>query len=206
MNQGVALLARTRHLLFLDESGTHDMQHVDPAFPVFVLLGLLVGETYYAKTLVPRIKRLKQRHFGTVEIVLHSYHIRKLRGAFDCLRDHNLRASFYADLNAFYARTRIRIYAVAIDKRRLLDRFLMPMNPYDVSLSQLLSVVCGPPRIVGANRPVVSRIIAESRGRNEDRALQSEYQGFQQSGLGSYGASDVQNRHMIRGRFAGSLG
>jgi len=41
-------MARTRYLLFLDESGTHDMKFVDPNFPAFVLAGLLVGETLAA--------------------------------------------------------------------------------------------------------------------------------------------------------------
>jgi hypothetical protein len=88
----------------------------------------------------------------------------------------------------------LKLYAVAIHKRRLLERYLSPVNPYDVSLSQLLSLVCGPPRAVGANRPIVGEIIAESRGHVEDRQLQREYQGLRQLGLGSYGAINVQTR------------
>jgi hypothetical protein len=76
------LSSRTKHLLFLDECGTHDMRSVDPTFPVFVLIGLLVGETYYAKTLVPRVKALKQRHLDNPNAVLHSRDIRRLEGDF----------------------------------------------------------------------------------------------------------------------------
>src|SRR5437867_12378687 len=106
------LLPRTRYKLFLDESGTHDMRHVDPNFPVFVLLGLLVGESYYVKTLVPRIKQLKMRHFGTKEIILHSSDIRKLQGPYAMLRDADKKIAFYQDLNDLFTRSRFRLYAI----------------------------------------------------------------------------------------------
>ena len=38
------MITRTSYLLFIDESGTHDLRNVDPRWPAFVLLGLLVGE------------------------------------------------------------------------------------------------------------------------------------------------------------------
>lgn len=68
---------RTTYLLFLDESGTHDMGHVDARYPIFVLMGLLVGEAYYAKTLVPRVKQLKRRYGLHRTSVLHSRAIRR---------------------------------------------------------------------------------------------------------------------------------
>ena len=171
------------------------MVHVDPQFPVFVLVGLLVGEQYYAKTLVPRVKQLKHKHLGNTRAVLHSRDIRRLEGAFRCLRDSEERKrAFYDDLDELVTGLRVRLFAVAIDKRRLQGRFLFPPNPYDVSLSQLLSLTCGPPGTASANRPNVARLIAESRGKREDKELQSEYQRFRRSGLWNYGATNVQDR------------
>jgi len=77
---------------------------------------------------------------------------------------------------------------------RLRSRFVVPVNPYDVSLSQLLSLICGPPGTPAPWRPNVVKIVAESRGRREDKALQNEYQGFKRSGLGAYGSPGVQDR------------
>ena len=186
---------RTSYLLFLDESGTHDLQAVDPAFPVFVLAGLLVGETYYAKTLAPRIKALKQQHFGDKDVILHSKKIRRCEGAFERFRtDVTAREAFHAAIAQVFESSRVRIFAVVIDKIRLRNRFVVPVNPYDVSLSQLLSVVCGPPGLPTPWRPRISRIVAESRGRREDKALQREYQQLRASGLMSYGSTQVQNR------------
>ncbi|MCE5256403.1 MAG: hypothetical protein LLF89_06090 [Spirochaetaceae bacterium] len=184
----------TRHLLFLDECGTHDMARVDPAFPIFVLLGLLVGETYYAHTLVPRIKALKDRFEIPRDTGLHSRDIRRHIGVFEFLKDVARRIAFYEALNDLVAGLRIRLFAITIDKRMLLKRFIVPVNPYDMSISQMLSIVCGPPGVGGAWRPNVARIIAESRGWREDRELQDTYQGFKQRGLWNYGSPTVTNR------------
>jgi hypothetical protein len=185
---------QTNYLLFIDESGTHDMHNVDPRSPVFVLLGLLVGEVYYAKTLVPRVRKLKLRHGLTVDSVLHSRHIRRWEGDFAFLQDPKLRSAFYEGISGLFRQSRIRLYAVVVDKVRLRDRYLLPMNPYDVSLSQLLSLVCGPPGLPGLWRPNVGRIVAESRGKREDKELQAVYQGFRKKGFDSYGAPDVPSR------------
>ena len=99
------------------------MSAVDPTFPVFVLIGLLVGETYYAKTLVPRVKALKQRHLDNPDAILHSRDIRRLEGDFLCLRESEKRKQeFYSDLNDFFQSMRFRLFAIAIDKRKLLNR------------------------------------------------------------------------------------
>lgn len=185
---------RTRYLLYIDESGGHDLGHVDPKYPVFVLVGLLVGEKYYQQTLVPRVKALKKENGFDRGVVLHSNSIRRHRGDFRELSDPVRREALYESLNAVFETSRMRLHAVVIDKRRFVGRFVFPPNPYDVSLSQLLSLVCGPPRIVGANRPQVVKIIAESRGRAEDKLLQAEFQRFRQAGLRTYGADGVQSR------------
>ena len=71
---------------------------------------------------------------------------------------------------------------------------MFPPNPYDVSLSQLLSLTCGASATPSVWRPKVARIVAEGRGGREDKQLQTEYQRFRGSGLSSYGADGLQNR------------
>jgi hypothetical protein len=170
------------------------MRNVDPGWPVFVLVGVLVGEEYYAKTLVPRVKAFKARHHLPAGSVLHSRDIRRWEGAFTFLSDARIRESFYEDLNALVIGLRMRIFGVGIHKGRLRERLLVPVNPYHVSLSQLLSVICGPPGMPSVWRPTVARIVAESRGKREDKQLQSEYQGLRRLGLSSYGSPEVRSR------------
>jgi hypothetical protein len=118
-----------------------------------------------------------------------------LDGPFRPLRDDpSQKDAFYHSINELYSSLRFRLFAVAIDKRRLSERFIAPLNPYDVSLSQLLSMVCGPPGMSSINRPNVARIVAESRGKREDKDLQREYQSFRRGGLWSYGAPEIQRR------------
>jgi hypothetical protein len=143
----------------------------------------------------PRVKALKHKHLGNPRAIFHSRDIRRLDGPFRCLRDSKERKqAFYEDLDELVTGLRVRLFAVAIDKRRLHQRFLFPPNPYDVSLSQLLSLVCGPPGTPAAWRPYVARLTAESRGKREDKELQAEYQRFRRSGLWNYGAAAVQDR------------
>ena len=152
------------------------MKFVDPKFPLFVLVGLLVGEKYYTKILVPRVKRLKKKYLTDPRTILHSREIRRCAGNFAFLKESiATKEQFYSDLNSLISRLRVRVFAIAIDKSRLKSHYIIPLNPYDVSLSQLLSLVCGPPKVIGSNRPVVRQIIAESRGKREDKELQREF-------------------------------
>lgn len=83
---------------------------------------------------------------------------------------------------------------MVVDKLALQARFLLPGNPYEVALSQLLGSVCGPPGTAGPWRPDVTRILAESRGKREDKNLQAVYQWYRKTGLRSFGAPGVQAR------------
>ncbi len=171
------------------------MTFVDPNWPIFLLAGLLVGEQYYAKNLSPRIKELKRRYSLDKTDVLHSRDIRRCEGAFRFLADSpETKSRFYNDLTAVFQTSRIRLYAVAIDKRRLSSRFIVPVNPYNMSLNQLLSLICGPPGTPSVWRPSVSQIVAECRGKVEDKQLQAEYQSLRKFGLWNYGAREIQSR------------
>lgn len=184
----------TKYLLFLDECGSHDLAHVDPKWPLFVLVGLLVGETYYTKTLFRRVRALKARHGLRKDTLLHSREIRRQEGDFSFLGDQGRRARFYDDINRLFAGLRVGLYGVVIDKQRLQNLYLIPPNPYDISLSQILSLVCGPPGVLGFRRRNVVRIVAESRGKVEDKQLQAVYQDFRAFGLPSFGSDAVQDR------------
>jgi hypothetical protein len=185
-------------VLCLDECGTHDMEHIDPTFPVFVLVGILIGQIYYGKTLATRVRAFKRRHCPNPNTVLHSRDIRRQTGDFVFLADsEERRQEFYEGINDLFATLRIRIFASVIDKRRLRNRFISPVNPYEVSISQLFSLVCGPPGLPGPWRPRMTAILAESRGKSHDKHLQAEYGRFHEGGLWNYGEDRIQNRRAV---------
>jgi hypothetical protein len=183
-----SIAPRTNHLLFLDECGTHDLTHVDPQFPVFVLAGVLVGERYCTRSVVPRIQSLKRRHRLGATNVLHSRDIRRCHGPFAYLQDNEERKlALYSDINGLFDGLRFRLVASVIDQRRLLRRFICPVNPYEISISQLLSLTCGAPGTPGPSRPRISQIIAENRGKAPDRLLDAEYSRLRRHGSWNYG-------------------
>jgi hypothetical protein len=188
------LITKPSYLCFIDECGSHDMSSIQPEFPVFTLVAMLVSEKYYRDTLVPRMKKLKIKYFGDSEVIFHSRDIRRLDKRFSIFRhDQPLKEEFYKELNHSISNARIRYYAVVIDKLQLLQRSLFPLNPYDVSLHQLISLMLGAPGMLGTKRPFVSKIMAESRGKQEDRDLQNEYVRIRDYGTSNYGTK-LQNR------------
>jgi len=63
----------------------------------------LVGELYYSKTLVPRVKQLKRSHLSDPTALLHSRDIRRCYGAFAFLRTQQQRKeAFYEALNQLF--------------------------------------------------------------------------------------------------------
>jgi len=140
--------SRTGYVLCLDECGTHDMEYVDPDFPVFVLVGVLVGEKYYSKTLISRVRTFKQRHCPNPNALLHSRDVRRQTGDFAFLQEsRSRRQSFYEAINELVAGLRMRLFASVIDKRRLRNRFISLVNPYEVSIAHLLKPGVRPPPI-----------------------------------------------------------
>jgi hypothetical protein len=70
--------------------------------------------------------------------------------------------------------SRFKVIASVIDKRRLLERYLHPKNPYDISLQFILErIVFEVQSRIPA--PASVPIHAESRGKKEDRELREEF-------------------------------
>jgi len=70
-------MAWSDYLVFVDESGDHGLDKIDPQYPVFVLLFCLVEKTAYASTICSELQRFKYEFFGRDTVILHEYDIRK---------------------------------------------------------------------------------------------------------------------------------
>ena len=51
-------------VMFLDESGDHSLNTIDPSYPMFVLAGCIFDFDYYTNTIEPKLRELKIKHFG----------------------------------------------------------------------------------------------------------------------------------------------
>ena len=88
-------------VMFLDESGNHDLTIANKEeHPVFVLGGIVMDIAYARTVMEPRVRRLKQDFFGREDIVLHTADIVRAKKAFEELKDAAFRAEFYEELNA----------------------------------------------------------------------------------------------------------
>ncbi|MCP9453062.1 MAG: DUF3800 domain-containing protein [Nitrospira sp.] len=59
-------------VLFLDESGDHNLAVIDPLYPLFVLGGVIVEQRYAEGPLEDELRDFKRRLFGRDDLVLHT--------------------------------------------------------------------------------------------------------------------------------------
>ncbi len=161
-------------LVFMDESGDHNLKGGgDPDYPLFVLVAVLIDGDEYVK-IVHEFEQIKLKFFGEKSIVFHEREIRKAEGVFRILKNPNTRNKFFQDLNRAIKDSRFKVIASVIDKRRLLEKYLRPKNPYDISLQFILErIVFEVQSRIPA--PASVPIHAESRGKREDRELREEF-------------------------------
>lgn len=67
----------SRYVVYVDESGDHGLERIDPNYPVFTLAFCIFNKNHYAQRVVPSIEAFKFKHFGHDLVVLHETDIRK---------------------------------------------------------------------------------------------------------------------------------
>lgn len=72
-------------IIYVDESGDHSLESIDPDYPVFVLSFCIFRKDEYAERVTPAIRHLKFATFGHDMVVLHESEIRRKKGAFSHL-------------------------------------------------------------------------------------------------------------------------
>jgi hypothetical protein len=160
-------------LVFMDESGDHNLKDGgDPNYPLFVLVAVLIDGDEYVK-IDQKFEQIKLKFFGSKNIVFHEREIRKAEGVFRILQNPDTRNEFLQDLNRTIEDSRFKIIASVIDKRKLLEKYLYPENPYDISLQFILERIGFEVQSRRSASEVPIR--AESRGKKEDGKLREEF-------------------------------
>ena len=70
------------YIVYVDESGDHGLQRIDPNFPVFGLSFCIFKKADYTEQIVPAVQDLKFRYWGHDAIILHEREIRRSIGDF----------------------------------------------------------------------------------------------------------------------------
>ena len=178
-------------VLFLDESGDHNLSVIDPSYPLFVLGGVIMEEAYARDVLTPRLAEFKRQLFGREDIVLHTADITRNRNGFERLKDVGFRTEFYAQLNSLMRELEYRVVACAIRKDAHLARYGMAaLDPYLMSLDILVERFCmdvGDVEDGGV-------IVAERRGPTLDHELELAWLNLKIQGTRFMQARQVERR------------
>ncbi len=159
------------YLVFVDESGDHNLRQIDPQFPVFVLLFAIIRKDDYINQVCPNLQRFKHEFWAHDEVVLHEHEIRKPFGDFLFLIQKPIRDRFLARLSTQMEALPATVVAIVIDKAKYAVRYHAHVSPYDYAMETGLERVFR--HLEGfdqTDRPTA--IIVEKRGRREDAELE----------------------------------
>jgi hypothetical protein len=183
-------------VLFLDESGDHNLSVIDPLYPVFVLGGVIMDVDYAKTEVAAALDRFKTKMFGTTDIVLHTADIARNRAGFERLKDKAFRETFYAEMNALMAGLDYQVVACVVHKDVHLQRYgFAAVDPYMLSLDILVERFC---HDIG-RVPGGGVIIAEMRGSTLDRGIELAWLNLKIQGTRFMQAVDIEQR--VRGLY-----
>ena len=178
-------------VLFLDESGDHNLTVIDGNYPLFVLGGVIVDEDYAEGPLREAFDGFKRRTFGRTDIVLHTADIVRNRNGFEKLEDVQFRNQFYEGLNSLVTELDFIVVACAIRKNDHFRHYgAAAIDLYRISLHKLAELFCDE---IGDVRNG-GMIIAESRNAMLDQELEYSWSTLRRRGAGYSGAEMIRDR------------
>lgn len=130
--------AISKKILYLDESGDHSLELIDPQYPVFVLGGVILDSEYVDSQLDEALNAFKKDIFGQTDIIIHTSDITRNRNGFECMKDLSFRSEFYSRLNNLMRELDYQVIACAIRKDDHASRYGMgAIDPYMLALHVL---------------------------------------------------------------------
>ena len=159
-------------IVYVDESGDHGMQTLDPHYPIFVLAFCVFYKRHYSEVVVPSLHQMKFRHFGHDSVVLHEHEIRKEKGDFRFAnRQHKLR--FIEELHGIIDDSHFILISCVVDKEQL-RRSTTPANPYHIALGFCLETLHELMQEKQQDERL-THVVVERRGNKEDQELELEF-------------------------------
>jgi len=173
---------------FLDECGDHSMEKIDQDFPLFVLALVVFERKIYVEQLIPKLGALKLKYWIHEGVNLHSREIRKQVGPFSFLHHPQKREQFIADINNLVETTPFTLFVTGIKKAKHLEKYgHQAKNPYELALEFTLERLL--PFLWGEGEMQLP-IVAEARGKQEDRSLELAFLRILSSGTHYVKAED----------------
>ncbi len=178
-------------LLFLDESGDHNLAVIDPQYPLFVLGGIIVDKGYAEGPMTDAVRAFKHRLFGRDDIILHTADITRNRNGFEAMKNAAFRERFYAELNELMRSLDYKVVACAIRKDEHIARYgVAALDPYLLSLDLLVERFAFDVGNVSGG----GLIVAERRDPTLDHELELAWLNLKIQGTRFQQAKDIEKR------------
>jgi hypothetical protein len=154
-------------ILFLDESGDHNLVKIDQSHPIFVLGGVVANKDYALGEMTDKVNQFKMDLFNTTNIILHTADFTRQKNGFEALIDRGFCENFYQRLNKLISELDITIIACAVKKQSHFERYgFEAVDPYHLSLNVLVERFC---YMIEKEKKGI--IVAEARDSTLDRQL-----------------------------------
>lgn len=163
----------SKYIVYVDESGDHNLKSIDPQYPVFVLAFCVFHKRHYSEVIVPALEKFKFNHFGHDQIVLHENEIRRRTGQFNIFRSREHQLSFMNELTQIIEFSNFVLISATIDKRALV-KSNPEGNAYHIALALCMEKLFG--FLNEKNQQdKTTHIVVERRGNKEDDELELEF-------------------------------
>lgn len=178
-------------IMFLDESGDHNLRLIDRQYPLFVLGGIIVDKEYAEGEMSHKLAAFKRELFGNENLILHTADITRNRNGFEKLKDTVFRQEFYIQLNNLMNELEYTVVACAIRKDYHLARYgLAALDPYLLSLDVLVERFC----MEVGNVEDGGLIVAERRDPTLDHELELAWLNLKIQGTRYLQAKQIEGR------------
>jgi len=161
------------YIVYVDESGDHSLESINPEYPLFVLSFCVFRKDEYTDVIAPKLRKLKFETFGHDMVILHEHAIRKKTGAFSKLGK-EVRESFMDALTCIIEQADFTLIAIVIEKKRLAARYSVPENPYHLAMEYGLERIYRMLKGKGQHERL-TYLVCEARGAKEDAELELEF-------------------------------
>jgi len=122
------------YIVFVDESGDHNLEAINEEYPVFVLAFCVFKKIDYINVVCPKVQELKMKWFGHDAAILHEREIRKNLRPFEFLKTPAIKEQFNEELSQIIQDAPMTVIATVIKKKRLSQKYPEPDNPYHLAL------------------------------------------------------------------------
>ncbi len=160
-------------IVYVDESGDHGLETLDPNYPMFVLAFCVFHKRHYAERVVPALEKFKFNHFGHDLVVLHEHEIRKETGPFR-FSNKAEKEEFISTLTSIIAQSNFILISCVIDKVRLKQGGGALPHLYNLALRSCLETLFELME-EKAQTDRKTHVVFERRGQQEDAALELEF-------------------------------